>query len=228
MGNLLPTIHQNSLKFPSIKFPEIPKIDSQILGFDFNRQNSNSVVAQDYLTSKENVRLDAKTIEALECHPTQTGSPCIVYTSMPQLPDNFVFLNYPTDKYFILDPHLQFTDLYASPDGKTITFTLTTQAVAPFVFLNLRDYTHGHFSDNGFVMVEAEKRLTYYSNEALTVGEFASQLDVTSLFDVTPFAIDYDHKADDDDDDNSAGTIEVVAFPLLVLVSISLVNWLQQ
>lgn len=112
---------------------------------------------------------------------------------MPQLPDNFVFLNYPTDKHFILDPNLQAKGLQASLDGRTITFTLSSRAVAPFVFLNLRDHTHGYFSDNGFVMVEQEKQMVYYSRDAMTVEEFASQLDITSLFDVTPFADDHDH-----------------------------------
>lgn len=141
---------------------------------------------------------------------------------MPQLPDNFLFLNYPTDKYFILNPHLQATALYASPDGKTITFTLTSQAIAPFVFLNLRDHTHGHFSENGFVMVESEKEMIYYSRDALTIGEFALQLHITSLFDVTSFAIDYNH---DDDDHANAVCIGIGAVPVLFSVLISFANW---
>lgn len=143
---------------------------------------------------------------------------------MPQLPDNFVFLNYPTDRHFILDPKLQATGLIASVDGRTITFTLTSQAVAPFVFLNLRDHTHGHFSDNGFVMVEREKVLSYYSREEITVEEFASQLDITSLFDVTPFADDnHDHDDDDDDHDNSNGlTVAAGLVPLVLSIITSL------
>ncbi|KAJ6635884.1 Beta-mannosidase, partial [Pseudolycoriella hygida] len=145
-------------------------------------------VTADYLTSKENFRLSSTTLESLQCNWEQTGSPCLVYTTMPQLPDNFVFLNYPTKGHFILDPNLQVTGLHASVDGRAISFTLTSQAVAPFVFLNLRDHNHGYFSDNGFVMVENEKEMVYYSQDVTTVEEFLSQLDITSLFDVTEFA----------------------------------------
>lgn len=127
---------------------------------------------------------------------------------MPQLPDNFVFLNYPTDKHFIIDPNLQVKGLHVSLDGRTITFTLTSEAVAPFVFLNLRDHTYGHFSDNGFVMVEPEKEMIYYSIDVLTVEEFVSQLDITSLFDVTPFADD-DHDHDDDNDDDHGSSVSL-------------------
>lgn len=174
---------------------------------------------QDYLTSKEQFRLNTTILEALQCHSIQTGSPCLVYTTMPQLPDNFIFLNYPTDKHFILDPNLQATGLQASLDGRTITFTLTSRAVAPFVFLNLRDHTHGYFSDNGFVMVEQEKQMIYYSRDAMTAAEFASQLDITSLFDVTPFA--------DDDHDHGNGNgvaIGVGVASLLLSVIMSFAN----
>lgn len=151
---------------------------------------------------------------------------------MPQLPDNFLFLNYPTDKYFILDPNLQANSLYASPDGKTITFTLTSQAIAPFVFLNLRDYTHGYFNENGFIMVETTKEIIYYSRDAITIDEFTSQLHITSLFDVTPFATDYDHDddadGDADDDINSVCVIGIGAVPLLFSVLISFTSWFIQ
>lgn len=138
---------------------------------------------------------------------------------MPQLPDNFVFLNYPTDKHFILDPKLKATNIQSSVDGRTITFTLTSEAVAPFVFLNLRDHTNGHFSDNGFVMVEGEKIISYYSSDVMTVDNFVNQLDITSLFDVTPFA-------DDDHDHSNAATISAGVMPLVILFVIRFGNGL--
>lgn len=167
-------------------------------------------------------------LEALQCQSEQTGSPCLVYTTMPQLPDNFIFLNYPTDKHFILDPKLQATGVYASLDGRTIYFTLTSEAVAPFVFLNLRDHTHGHFSDNGFVMVEPEKVMTYHSRDVITVEEFALQLDLTSLFDVTAFAQDnHDDDDDDDNDDHGNGvSVEVGLVSLLLSGIMSLVGFM--
>lgn len=132
---------------------------------------------------------------------------------MPQLPDNFVFLNYLTDGHFILDPKLKATGIQSSVDGRTITFTLASEAVAPFVFLNLRDHNDGYFSDNGFVMVEGERIVSYHSRDVMTVEYFVSQLDITSLFDVTPFADD-DH---DHDDDNSAVSISATLVPLLIV-----------
>lgn len=144
---------------------------------------------------------------------------------MPQLPDNFIFLNYPTDKHFILDPNLQVTGLQASLDGRTITFTLTSQAVAPFVFLNLRDHNHGHFSDNGFIMVEPKREMIYYSRDVMTVEEFVSQLDITSLFDVTPFADDnHDHNDDDDDDHGNGVSVGAGLVSILLSVILSFTN----
>jgi len=193
-------------------------------------------ISADYLTSKERFRLTSQQLQALECQSNQTGSPCFVYTSMPQLPDNFVFLNYPTDKYFILDPELKIEVLQISLDGKTITFTLTSKAVAPFVFLNLRDHTHGHFSDNGFIMVEPKREMNYYSHDVITLEEFRSQLDITSLYDVTPYAPNHEHdddnKNDDDDDDdddddnNSSVSVGAGMVALLLSVLISLKNWI--
>ncbi|KAJ6642485.1 Beta-mannosidase, partial [Pseudolycoriella hygida] len=58
-------------------------------------------VSGDYLTSIEHYRLPAQRLQALGC--VANASPCFVYTTMPLLPDNFVFLNYPTDKRYILD-----------------------------------------------------------------------------------------------------------------------------
>jgi len=178
----------------------------------------------DYLTSKEHYRLSAQRLQALGC--VANTSPCFVYTTMPQLPDNFVFLNYPTDKRFILNPILYADTAFISPDGKTITFTLNSKAVAPFVFLNLRNHTHGYFSDNGFIMVAAKKELTYYSQDVMTVQSFLSQLDITSLYDVTPFAIDIDGgKKDDDendDEDDKSNTVSMGISVLILLLSVSI------
>ncbi|XP_037028038.1 beta-mannosidase-like [Bradysia coprophila] len=174
-------------------------------------------VTADYLTSKEQFRMTSTMLETLQCQANQTGAPCLVYTSMPQLPDNFVFLNYPTDRHYILDPKLKATDIQSSVDGRTITFTLTSEAIAPFVFLNLRDHTNGHFSDNGFVMVEREKVMTYYSRDVMTIDDFVNQLDTTSLFDVTQFA-------DDDHDHDDAVSISAGLVPLVIVFVICFSN----
>jgi len=74
------------------------------------------------------------------------------------------------------------------PDGKTFTFKLNSEAVAVFVFLNLKTRPHGYFSDNGFIHIEGVKTMTYVSRDVLTLTEFLADLEVMSLFDVTQVA----------------------------------------
>lgn len=78
----------------------------------------------------------------------------------------------------------------ASSDLKTFTVTLVTDEIAPFVFLNLRDSTHGRFSDNGFIMVDSQQVVTYESRDPISLHDFITQLDIMSLYDVTAVAQD--------------------------------------
>jgi hypothetical protein len=74
------------------------------------------------------------------------------------------------------------------PDGRTIEFTLTTEAITPFVFLNLLDHKYGWFSENGFILTTPTKTLTYTPyKDPLTVEQFQQQLYVMSLYDVAKF-----------------------------------------
>jgi len=149
------------------------------------QQTSN--VTSAYMTSKEVHRVSALGLNALGCGPIAT-SPCIVYITMPGVPDNFLWLHYPKEKTMIKDPNLSVVSVDASPDWKTFTITLTAVNVAPFVFLNLRQENHGYFSDNGFIMVQSPTIVTYTSERVMTAQEVETQLHIETLFDVTPLA----------------------------------------
>ncbi len=71
---------------------------------------------------------------------------------------------------------------------KTFNMTLESDEIAPFVFLNLKENTHGSFNDNGFIMVESSKVITYKSRDPIPLHSFIDQLDIVSLYDVTQFA----------------------------------------
>jgi hypothetical protein len=107
--------------------------------------------------------------------------------SFTDSPDNFLFLQYPTNKDSLQDPQLKVEAVEGSPDGHEISFTLTTQAIVPFVVLTVKNDQHGYFSDNGFLQTE-DKELTYYSANGITPQEFVERLEVMSLFNVTTIA----------------------------------------
>lgn len=76
-------------------------------------------------------------------------------------------------------------------DANTIRFTLSTQAIAPFVFLTVRGDHRGFFSDNGFIQVKCDTQMTYYSENGITPQQFTDRIKVMSLFDVTAVAEDF-------------------------------------
>ncbi len=82
---------------------------------------------------------------------------------------------------------VQVSDI-AAIDEKTISFVLNSDAVAPFVFINLREQAHGKFDDNGFIMVESSRTIKYASRDPISLTDFTQQLDIVSLYDVTAVA----------------------------------------
>lgn len=82
---------------------------------------------------------------------------------------------------------MQVSQVVEQSDG-SIEFTLLADAIAPFVFINLRDVTHGWFSNNGFTMVTPEATLTYTPKDPINGTYFQDQLDIMSLWDVTAVA----------------------------------------
>ena len=107
---------------------------------------------------------------------------------MEDVPDNFLLLQYPTERSVIQSPNLRVanvTQIPKSDGGNEFAITLTTEAVAPFVFLNLRsNQVLGWFSDNGFIMVSPTQTVYFQSRNYVNLTEFQNGLEVLSLHDV--------------------------------------------
>jgi len=110
---------------------------------------------------------------------------CFVYTSMEGTPDNFLWLQYPKEISHLEDPGLRVTAIDAAPGGWNFNVTLRADAIAPFVFINLRDNPRGYFSENGFMMVTPDKTVSYTSQVPLQPNQFLMQLEIMNLFDVS-------------------------------------------
>ena len=72
-------------------------------------------------------------------------------------------------------------------NNQTAEFTLSTDAIAPFIWLECPRYT-GTFSDNGFIMLQSKTRLKLTLKDALPQGRGkdkvnAKDIVVTSLID---------------------------------------------
>lgn len=78
---------------------------------------------------------------------------------------------------------LQITDVKAAGVENAFTVTMTTDNIAPFVWLEATGI-RGRFSDNGFLLLTQSKTLTFYAWEMTTVQELTSALKVKSLQDV--------------------------------------------
>ncbi|CAL8069241.1 unnamed protein product [Orchesella dallaii] len=147
-------------------------------------------VKAEFLTSKEVFRVNRTILEELNCGANSTSgdiNPCVVFLTLPGTPDNFLFLQYPTNKLALRNPNLQITSVEAV-SAKTVSFTLTTEEVAPFVTQFVRGDHRGYFSDNGYLLVTRERKMEYYSESGITPQQFMDRLQVMSLFNVTHIA----------------------------------------
>uniref|UniRef100_A0A8C8ZRX7 Beta-mannosidase n=1 Tax=Prolemur simus TaxID=1328070 RepID=A0A8C8ZRX7_PROSS len=70
-----------------------------------------------------------------------------------------------------------------SPQGDTFVFDLETSAVAPFVWLDVGSVP-GRFSDNGFLMTEKTRRVSFYPWRPTSKRELERSFQVTSLADL--------------------------------------------
>ncbi|CAL8069239.1 unnamed protein product [Orchesella dallaii] len=144
-------------------------------------------VEAEFLKSKEVFTVNRTTLESLDCGAramSDASDPCVVYLTLPGTPDNFLFLQYPTNKLALRQPNLRVA--LEAVDAKTVSISIETDAVAPFVFLtNAREDHLGYFSDNGFLLATKTKKIEYYSESGITPQQLQEQLNVMSLFDVT-------------------------------------------
>ncbi|XP_069341566.1 beta-mannosidase isoform X1 [Eulemur rufifrons] len=70
-----------------------------------------------------------------------------------------------------------------SQQGDAFVFDLETSAVAPFVWLDVGSVP-GRFSDNGFLMTEKARRVSFYPWGPTSKGELEQSFQVTSLADL--------------------------------------------
>ncbi|XP_003796374.3 beta-mannosidase [Otolemur garnettii] len=70
-----------------------------------------------------------------------------------------------------------------SQQGDTFVFDLETSAVAPFVWLDVGSIP-GRFSDNGFLMTEKTRSISFYPWKPTSKSELERSLRVTSLTDI--------------------------------------------
>jgi len=69
-------------------------------------------------------------------------------------------------------------------DTQTLSVTLTTDSIAPFVWLETPTI-RGWFSNNGFIMVEPEKVLLFHAwDKHISIAEFYRCLTIKSLMDL--------------------------------------------
>jgi len=111
-------------------------------------------------------------------------SNCLLYFSLPGTPDNFLFLKYPKEASVLKNPNMQAYNFTGDEDNRRISFTLKTDAIAPFVFLNyLSNENLGWFDENGFIMVEPTKNVQYISKTPISPSEFQNKLEIVNLYD---------------------------------------------
>jgi beta-mannosidase len=78
---------------------------------------------------------------------------------------------------------LQISDVMATTTNNVFALTLTTDAIAPFVWIDAYK-VKGRFSDNGFLMLHKTRTLTFYAWETIDVATLKAALSVKSLMNV--------------------------------------------
>ncbi|KAM4708161.1 beta-mannosidase isoform 2-T2 [Discoglossus pictus] len=104
----------------------------------------------------------------------------LLYEQQDYGPRNWHFLSSLKEAQGLLKPNITVT---ISQENKIFAFKLVTQAVAPFVWLDVWDIP-GRFSDNGFLMTDEVKIVAFYPWSSTTVDELSKVVTVTTLRDI--------------------------------------------
>ncbi|XP_053372785.1 beta-mannosidase-like [Mercenaria mercenaria] len=80
-------------------------------------------------------------------------------------------------------PNMKVDQIMESEDRDTFEIHLITDAIAPFVWLEAYSIK-GRFSDNGFLMFQAEKTIVFYAWESTDVDTLKDIISVKSLMDI--------------------------------------------
>uniref|UniRef100_H2ZTG9 Uncharacterized protein n=2 Tax=Latimeria chalumnae TaxID=7897 RepID=H2ZTG9_LATCH len=95
-------------------------------------------------------------------------------------PANYHFLSSLKDAVGLKKPWLTAA---VNQQGKVYTIILQTTAIAPYIWLDVGDIS-GRFDDNGFLMVEETKVVTFYPWKPTSVSALKKSLHVHSLLDI--------------------------------------------
>ncbi|XP_043916993.1 beta-mannosidase [Protopterus annectens] len=95
-------------------------------------------------------------------------------------PTNHHFLSSLKDAVGLEKPQLNAT---VNHQGEAFTITVQTTGIAPFVWLDVGDIA-GRFEDNGFLMLQKTKEVTFYPWEPTSTAELTKALKVHSLLDI--------------------------------------------
>ena len=77
----------------------------------------------------------------------------------------------------------QVTNIATVKKGQTFNVTISTSAIAPFVWLETPGI-QGRFSDNGFLMVQPVMQLQYFAWELIDQNRLQNSLTINSLMDI--------------------------------------------
>ena len=129
-------------------------------------------------------------LELGKCNPR---SECLIYVEIENAKlnlsaDNFLFLEPALKKVSgLTKPKINVVEVTKVSDSKnTFNIKLQTDKIAPFVWvdLNYQANINGTFSDNGFLMLNQNKQITFTSNEQITVNQVKTNLIIKSITDV--------------------------------------------
>ena len=77
----------------------------------------------------------------------------------------------------------QVTNIATVKKGQTFNVTISTSAIAPFVWLETPGI-QGRFSDNGFLMVQPVMQIQYFAWELIDQNKLQNSLTIKSLMDI--------------------------------------------
>ncbi|XP_076092568.1 beta-mannosidase-like isoform X1 [Mytilus galloprovincialis] len=98
-------------------------------------------------------------------------------------PTNWFSLSTFKDAIGLQNASIQIIDVKETVPMKEFNITLHSKAVAPFVWLDAYK-TMGRFSDNGFLMVQTQKVVTFYAWNDISAANLKAILNVKSLMDI--------------------------------------------
>ncbi|KAK7109880.1 hypothetical protein V1264_013841 [Littorina saxatilis] len=129
------------------------------------RQNANSMMTEAGCTS---------------------STECFIYTFLNNPADgvnNWIFLAEPKDSH-LRKAHVTIVGVDQAQDSlREFNITLTTDAIAPFVWLEAGS-VFGKFSDNGFIIITPTATVKFMASQDVDLNTMKQQLSVRSLVDI--------------------------------------------